>query len=348
MATKKKAKSTKATNEINSTEKKVKGMQDGYKKSKEYLASEKLQNSTIADIAKKYGFDFSRSYAARQAETAAKAQRNVYNAQGRDNDAANKVSMARISNNYDSVADTLDSGYFQKFLGTQQSQADRGLNAGIAASQNLQLSMSKQGELADLWKGRSTDEQEESLRYANTMKTISDALAQVEKEKAANTENLYQNLLTKGYDILNSDRTTANQRADSAWNRIQDVVGTTLDLSGKRIADIYNEQQRADAAAARAAAARASRYSSPGGNPGGYNGTPAKTSLTPSVKSYNNVIKNQQQTPVDRFVGAQNTMENWRQRSLSPTVSRIVGANSHSVASTPNLTAWDKYKMLGL
>lgn len=336
-------KSTKATKEINSTQAKVTKSQKDYKKGKEYKNAEKLQNSNIQDIAKKYGFDFSKDYANRQAETAAQAQRNVYNAQGRTNDATHDVGIKRIGDNYDSAAGSLDKGYFQQFLGTQQNQADRGLNAGIAANQNLQLAMSKQGEVADLWKQRNTNTQEEDLRYANQAQTISEALAQVEKEKYANAENLYQGLLSKGYDILSSDRASANQWADSAWNRLTTENNTMMDFSKMRVSDIYNEQERADKlaaeqrAAARAASAR--RYSAPsGGNPGG---AARQTSLTPAVKSYNQTIAKQQQTPIQKYY-------------TSPAVKRgqATGSpylrNPVAPANNPNLSAWDQMKMLGL
>ncbi|MFL6562717.1 MAG: hypothetical protein ACJ8MO_42290, partial [Bacillus sp. (in: firmicutes)] len=263
---------SKASSEINATQKKVQGMASGYKTSSEYLAAQKLQKSNINDIAKRYGFDFSRGYANRQADTAAQAQRNVYNSQSRDNKSENKLALQRIRDAYDSSANTLDKGYFQQFLGQKQGQANRGLNAGIAANQNLQLAMNKQGEIADLWKQRNTNTQEESMRYSNTSQTISEALAQVEKEKAANAENLYQNLLSKGYDILSSDRSSANQWADSAWNRVQSQIGTTMDFSKMRVSDIYDQMDRAERAAAAAAAQAAARRASRGpggGRPGG-------------------------------------------------------------------------------
>lgn len=324
-----------AQGEINSTQKKVDGMYAGYKTSKEYLAAQKLQGMTIQDIAKKYGFDFSRNYANRQAETAAQAQRNVYNGQGRQNDAAHKVGLQRIGNEYDSAAGSLDKGYFQKFLGTQQGQADRGLNAGIAASQNLQLAMNKQGEVADLWKQRSTNTQEEDLRYANQAQTIMEALAQVEKEKAANAENMYQGLLSKGYDILSSDRSSANQWADSAFSRLNSQIGTTMDFSKMRVADIYEQAQAARAAAA----ARASRGG--GGGGGGYSGSAAKTSLTPSLNNYNNVLNKQKQTPLQKYY---KPPVPFNQNYLA----KEYGMYKPPVANNPNLTAWDRMKMLGL
>lgn len=344
-STKKKTTSTKATKEINSTQAKVTASQKAYKKGKEYKNAERLQNATINDIAKKYGFDFSKDYANRQAETAAQAQRNVYNAQGRTNDATHTTSLQRISDAYDSSANDLDKGYFQQFLGTQQNQADRGLNAGIAANQNLQLAMNKQGEVADLWKQRNSNTQEEDLRYANQAQTISEALAQVEKEKYANAENLYQNLLSKGYDILSSDRSAANQWADSAWNRLTTQNNTLMDFSKMRVSDIYNEQERADKLAAeQRAAARARSYGGGGGGSrGGYStqGSARKTVLTPAVNSYNKTVQKQQQTPLDKYYN--NPAIKAGQRTGSPYLKTPLAP-----ANNPNLTAWDKYKMLGL
>jgi hypothetical protein len=252
--------------------------------------------------------------------------------------------MQRISDNYDSAASSLDKGYFQQFLGQKQGQSDRGLNAGIAANQNLQLAMNKQGEVADLWKQRNTNTQEEDLRYANQSQTISEALAQVEKEKYANAENLYQNLLSKGYDILSSDRASANQWADSAWNRTTFGINNDMNFSKMRVDDIYNEQARADKLAAeQRAAARARSYGGGGGGGrgGGGGGSYQKTSLTPSVNKYNDVIQKQQQTPLDKYYNSPAVKAG--QRTGSPYL-----RNPVAPANNPNLTAWDKYKMLGL
>jgi hypothetical protein len=336
---KKKASGTKATQEINKAQASAKAKAKAYKNGKEYKNAEKLQGMTIDDIAKKYGFDFSKGYADRQAETAAQAQRNVYNAQSRENKSANEINMQRISNNYDSAAGDLDKGYFQQFLGTKQGQANRGLNAGIAANQNLQLAMNKQGEVADLWKQRNTNTQEESMRFANQNQTISEALAQVEKEKYANAENIYQNLLSKGYDILSSDRASANQWADSAWNRTAFDINNDMDFSKMRVSDIYNEQERADAAAAREAARRS--YA-----PSGYSPQvgPSKTVLTPAKNDYDKQLQNQQKTPLQKY--------------YSPPVPQKPGYLSSkygypfksqpSVNNNQNLSAWEKNKMLGL
>jgi hypothetical protein len=340
-STKKKASETKATKEINKTQANAAKKKKDYYNSKDYKNAQKAQNMTIDDIGKKYGFDFSKDYANRQAETAAQGQRNVYNSQKRTNDSTNKTTMQRISNNYDSSANDLDKGYFQQFLGTRQSQANRGLNAGIAANQNLQLAMNKQGEVADLWKQRNMNEQEESMRYSNQNQTISEALAQIEKEKYANAENLYQNNLARGYDILSSDRSAANQWADSAWNRTTFDINNDMDFSKMRVADIYNEQQRADAAAARAAARR-----SYGGGGGGYSsqGGPSKTVLTPAKNDYDKQVQRQQKTPIEKY--------------YSPPVPQRPDYLSNkygypfrsqpSVNNNQNLSAWEKNKMLGL
>jgi hypothetical protein len=206
------------------------------------------------------------------------------------------------------------------------------------------------------------------MRFANQNQMISDSLAQVEKEKAMNSQNIYQNLLTKGYEILNSDRASATSWANNEWGMTQAQISnmmdltnmnvdnwnksadrnisSTLDLSKMSVADIYNEQQRADAAAARAAASRASRSYSRQGSPG-YNGTPAKTVLTPAKTGYDTTVAKQQQTPVGRYVNTVAPVERWRQ-TLSPTVGRAVANNSHSIANTPKLSPWDKMKALGL
>lgn len=357
--------SNKTSKAISNARKSAASKTNAYKNGKAYKNANTLQNSTIDDIAKKYGFDFSQKYANNQAETMAAGQRNIYNSQSRENESMNKMNLDRISNNYDSAAGDLDKGYFQQFLGTQQNQANRGLNAGIAANQNLQLAMNKQGEVADLWKQRNLNTQEESMRYSNTDQTIAEALAQVEKEKGMNSQKIYQDLRRQGYDILSSDRNSATSWANSEWDRTQsdinnmmdftnmDVdnwnrsadrnISSTLDLSKMSVADIYNEQERADRAADRAASLRAARMSRPS-SPGSPGGSYQRTVLSPAAAKQQAVIKKQKQTPVQKYVNTIAPVERWRQ-TLSPTVGRAVANNSHSIANTPNLTAWDKMRM---
>lgn len=195
---------------------------DTYNKSAQAKNAQAYQNTTMDDIGKKYGFNFSRDYAKQQADTIASGQLNAQNAAKRENESANKMNMQRILNDYRSSASGLDKGYFQQYLGQGQNQTNRGLNGGLALAQNLQLAMNKQSELGDLFRTRNQANQEESMRFSNTNQSIADALAQIERERGTNTEKMYQDGLYRGYDVLSSDRNYGMQLDNSAWSKYMD------------------------------------------------------------------------------------------------------------------------------
>lgn len=234
-----------------------------YYNTTQYKNAQALQNSSMDSISKKYGFDFSRNYANNQAETMAQAQRNAQNAAKRENESANKLNLQRITDDYRSGAKSLDRGYFQQYLGQGQSQTNRGLTGGMVADQNLRLAMNKQGELADLWRDRNRSTQEESMRFSNTNQTIMDALAQIEKERGAYAEQLYQDGLFKGYNVISQDRNYGLQLDNMTWGRYQDML----------------DDERARAALA------ASRSRGGGGGSGGARSTTPVTPYTAAKSS---------------------------------------------------------------
>jgi hypothetical protein len=174
------------------------------------------------DIGKKYGFNFSRDYAKQQADTIASGQTNAQNAAKRENESMNKLNTQRILDDYRSSAKGLDKGYFEQYLGQGQNQVNRGLTGGMVADQNLRLAMNKQSELGDLFRTRNQANQEESMRFSNTNQSILDSLAQIEKERAMNTEKMYQDGLYRGYDVLSSDRNYGMQMDNNAWSKYMD------------------------------------------------------------------------------------------------------------------------------
>jgi hypothetical protein len=312
----------------------------GYQNSAAAKAAQAYQGGTIQSVAGKYGLNISHAYADNQANVAAQAQINAQNAAARENTSSNKLNMQQIIDGYRSGASSLDKGYFQQFLNQGQSQVNRGLTGGMVADQNTRLAMNKQGELAGLWRTRNQATATEGQRYANTAQTIAEALTQIQKEKAANAEKMYQDNLYKGYDVLSSDRNYGLQLDNSGWSKY--MAGAQFDQQLRAYADA----QKAAAAAASAARAAASRKSSGGGS--GSGGTSVKkTSLSTAYDNYNAAKNKQKQTPIEKYVNTIRPVEQWRS-TLSPTVSTIVKNNSYSPATTPYLSAYDKMKMLGL
>jgi hypothetical protein len=199
-----------------------------------YKNAQAMQNETIPGISKKYGFDFSQNYANNQAETAAQAQRLAQQASQRDNQSMHDLTSHQILNDYNNGARSLDQGYFQNYMNQAQGQVNRGLNGGMVADQNLRLAMNKQNDVGKLWQDRNQATMQENARYGNTSKTINDALAQIEKEKAANAQKYYQDLLSQAYGVLSSDRSYGLQLDNSAWCKYQDMFSN--DMAQKQLA----------------------------------------------------------------------------------------------------------------
>jgi hypothetical protein len=309
----------------------------GYQNSAAAKAAQAYQGGTIQSVANKYGLNITHAYADNQANVAAQAQINAQNAARRQNDSSNKLNMQQIIDGYRNSASSLDKGYFQQYLGQGQSQVNRGLTGGMVADQNARLAMNKQGELAGLWRTRNQSTATEGERYANTAQTIAEALTQIQKEKAANAEKMYQDNLYKGYDVLSSDRNYGLQLDNSGWSKY--MAGAQFDQQLRAYADA----QKAAAAAASAARAAASRRRSGGGSGGSSSGGTSvkKTSLSTAYDNYTTAKKSQAKTNIEKYYTQPAVVAG--QRTGSPYFSAPV-----SVANNPNMSAWDKMKMLGL
>jgi hypothetical protein len=292
-----------------------------YYNTTQYKNAQALQNATIDDVAKKYGFDFSRDYAKTQTEAMAQAQRNAQENAKRQNDSANKLNSQRITDDYRGAASSLDKGYFQQFLGQGQSQVNRGLTGGMVADQNLRLAMNKQGELADVWRTRNQASQEESMRYTNQSQAIADALALIEQERIAAEEKMFQDGRLKGYDILSNDRSYGLQLDNTAWGRYQ---------------DIFNMDMQKQQAALRA------RPSGPGGGQPGV-GLPKQP-----ANPYGNALPSNK-TALQKYLSTPAILAVDKLKSTKPANNIVNKLFSSPVlpAKNPNVSAWSNMYMFG-
>lgn len=199
-----------------------------YMGSQAYQNQQKMQNATIQDIANKYGFNFSRDYANQQAEAQAQAQRNAYNNSLRQNQSQYKQSLSQIDKNIRDSNQAIDHSFFQDMLQQQQNQVNNGLNAGIAADQNLRLGMNAQAQLADVYGQANLARQQATRDYGLEAQRLREALDLVEQQKLADAEKYYQDALMRGYDILGQERSYAASNAANEWARIADQVATAL------------------------------------------------------------------------------------------------------------------------
>lgn len=212
------------------SEKEIQKLQNSYLNSAAYKNQQRLINATIDDIAKKYGFDFSRDYANRQAEVIAQAERNAYNNSLRQNKSLYDQTIREIDTGIRNASNALDHEYFQQMLGQQQAQVNSGLNAGIAADQNLRLAMNKQAQLGGLYSQAENARMNELTRFGNEAMRLREALDLVEKQREINAEKIFQELREKGYNILSQDRKYANETAGLEWGRISDQIATQREL----------------------------------------------------------------------------------------------------------------------
>ena len=135
------------------------------------------QEATIKDLEQKYGFDYSRDYAARIAEAQAQAKRDEITSQ-----------RERIDLEKGQAEDALGHDYFKQYLSQRQDIANSGLNAGLANEREIRLEMNRQGELADIY-----DNANQSQRELDRNAQL------IEQERIAQEDQLFQERLNTAF-----------------------------------------------------------------------------------------------------------------------------------------------------
>src|SRR5690625_1542586 len=143
------------------------------------LDNYRTEMTTIRDLEKKYGFDYSRDYAERQAEVLAQAQRDA-------------IESARERAQYEteSAQVNLEHDFFNQYLQQRQGMADTGLNAGIAAERDLRLGMDRQHAMADILANAQLYNQELDRNAAT-----------IDKEELAYAEQLFNDRLAQAFGM---------------------------------------------------------------------------------------------------------------------------------------------------
>jgi hypothetical protein len=138
----------------------------------------RTQSATVQDISKKFGIDYSREYAARQAEAAAQAKRSGLQNQQKQVDVGVK-----------NAQDALSRTFFQQGLQTAQAGVNNGVNAGLQNEANLRLGMNRQAEIAGIFRESQVEKNK-----------IAEQLTAVESERLAMEEQLYQERLAQAFE----------------------------------------------------------------------------------------------------------------------------------------------------
>lgn len=170
----------------------------------------RTESATIDDIAKKYGFDYSRDYAKRQAEAEAQAKRNAVADAQRKNSTNKQENLKAIDNNLMNMADSLDRNYFQQYMQQAQNQTNNGLNAGIAADQDLRLAMARQAEMGGAYRDANLGRMQENNRFTNDELRLAESLGLINQEALAREDSLFNDRLQQGFE--NAQAYTASER----------------------------------------------------------------------------------------------------------------------------------------
>lgn len=309
-----------------------------YEASQEHQNSLKWQNATINDVASKYGFNFSKDYANQQAESVAQAQRNQYNAAARTNQSTNMQTMKELDSGLrDGVIGT-ENTFFQNYLQQRQAQANKGLNAGIQTDQDVRLGMNQQSVLAGLYRDTNNNKAKEMDRFNNQSMEIQEALALVEQQKNTEAEKLYQELITKGYGMLGTERGWYNTLDQQRYGQYQDDINLW-----------YKEQDRLAQEAARAAAERARQQAAA-------QQAAQQSALQKQLDAYKAQLAKQaapQLTPIQKYEStpAKIAVNNLvgRQPTGSPTTYAFTNSltkAASSVARNSNISPYAKMQML--
>ena len=213
----------------------------------------RTQSATIEDIAKKYGFDFSREYAQRIAEQEAQRRRAEVESQ-----------RARVEQATQSAKTDLEHDFFNQFLQQQQAITNSGLNAGLEMDRYNRLDMSRQHALADILQTAELQNQdldrmmqiiaeEQGLRtetlYDQRMQFASQLLQQYEAQRQAeNLAMLQAELQQRGQNISLTElaERMGLQREQFDWQKLVDEANLTGMWNGSETWQRQYQQMQLD------------------------------------------------------------------------------------------------------
>jgi hypothetical protein len=333
----------------------------------------RTQEATIEDIAKKYGFDYSRDYAKRQAELIK---------QQKSDDIG--VAKKKVDNYLMDQAEALDRNYFQQYMQQAQNQVNSGLNAGIAADQDLRMAMARQAEMSGAYRDANAQHMDydqqlarlgaEALVYEdqlyndrlqqgfqNAMQLTglrqSENLALLDAALSQRGQNIglgqYLNNFNyqQGRDQISDQRYAQEweqQLEQYEWQKLLDEAGLTGMYNGSPTFDRYSWQQEFDwqkyMDQQNLALARSRAFSPGGGTTGGTtstNGSPAGA-LGDAYNQYKQATKAAQQSPADRYY---QDLENAFKGSVVRKQPAYV-PSSLALSTNPQLSNLDKVRMI--
>lgn len=199
-----------------------------YQNSQAAQDASKWQNATISDIAKKYGFDYSRDYAKQQAEAEAQALRNANADAQRRLESNKKTGLQDIDNNLMNMAEELDRNYFQQFLQQQQNQVGSGLNGGIASDQDLRLQMNRQAEMGASYRDANQGRMKINENFSLEDLRLAEDMGLIDQKALAREDSLYNTRLQEGFQNLQDERNFYTDLDQQYWDRGQTEIDRAL------------------------------------------------------------------------------------------------------------------------
>lgn len=196
-----------------------------YENSQAKQDASKWAGATIDDIAKKYGFDYSRDYAKQQAEAEAQALRNANQDAQRRNESNKKTGTAAIDNNLMNMAEGLDRNYFQQMMAQQQGQVNSGLNGGIASDQDLRLQMNRQAEMGASYRDANLGKMKINENFNLDDLRLAEQMGLIDQQSLAREDSLYNDRMQQGFGNLMTEREMANARDQQQWSQMFSEVG---------------------------------------------------------------------------------------------------------------------------
>ena len=163
-------------------------------------------DAAIKDLRNKYGFNYNPEFANRQAALERQSKQLALQQQ-----------RAAVDRDVQSADRSLSQNYFMRYMNQAQNQTNQGINAGMAADQNLRLQMSRMAEMADVYN-----------KAFDTKRQIDQQLAMLPQEEKVRAEQLrnerLQQLFENAMELqrLGMDESARQEELKLGWARLQE------------------------------------------------------------------------------------------------------------------------------
>lgn len=192
-----------------------------------------VKYTSLNDIQKQYGLDYSQKFAKQQADAQAQAKLTGLNNQGKEIDTG-------ITN----AQDAMGRDYFQKGLQLSQAQVNGGVNAGLAAEGNLRLGMSKQADMSKMYREAQTEKNKLAALKTN-----------VETERKAQEAQIFKDGQERAFDKARwqTEFNNSNSKWQTEFANNQAINNRNFNyqqgrdtIGDKKYADQFKYQQQRD------------------------------------------------------------------------------------------------------